>query len=176
MKKTLLTLTVLALCAVFSPPATAASFGAFGSYWDAEDADSTTGIGVKFGFGLSKAVELEFHGTYYNDFEQTIGGTGYRISALPVGGGLRFNLMPEEKFNVALGLGLSYVFMDSNIGEMDDKFMYYGLAGFDVGSDTTRFLLEVMYRRLTSNIDDGVSVTDIDFDGFSFNTGVLWKF
>ncbi len=176
MKKTLLTLTVLALCAVFSPPATAESFGAYGSHWDSKDANSTNGFGVKAGFDLSTSVELEFHGTYYKDFDETFGGTGFKLTALPVDGGLRFNLMPGEKFNVALGVGVSYVFFQTNNGKLDDKLAYYGVAGFDVGSDTTRFLFEAMYRKVKGTIDTGGSAVDVKFDGFSLNAGILWKF
>jgi outer membrane protein with beta-barrel domain len=176
MKKTLLALATLALCCTLSAPASAATFGAYGSYWDSKDMKSTTGFGVKFGFDLSKNVELEFHGTYYKDFEETFSGTGFKLTALPVGGGLRFNLMPEETFNFALGVGVSYVFLDSNIGTIDDKLMWYGLAGFDVGSKTTRFMLEAVYRKLKSTLDNGGIGLDVKLDGFSVNAGVLWKF
>lgn len=167
---------VLAILLVSSAvPSFAGSIGVFGSYWDGNEAGTTAGAGVRLGFDFFKWLEFEFHGTYYTDFEEEIEGQDFVLAALPVDGGLRVNFIPESKFNVYLGGGATYYFLDTDLGEIDDEFTYYGEAGVEFGGDKTKFFIEALWRTLDTSVQDPSGDRDIDFGGISGNIGVNWR-
>jgi len=173
MKRFAIALAVLLMLSA-AAPASAGSFGVYGSYWAGGDTDAIYGGGVRVGFNFFKWMELEFHGTYYGDSEEEIGGTTVEFSNIPVDGGLKFNFMPEKSFNIYAGAGVTYYFLSSNVGEVDDEFGYYADGGFEIGTKT-KFFAEVLYRFLETEIEDAGSVEDIDFSDFAINAGLNWS-
>src|SRR5262245_19958352 len=176
MKKAILALVVvLAAAAVTATPSYAGSIGVYGSYWDGNDVGSSYGAGVRLGFDMFKWLGLEFHGTYYSDFTQEIDSNDFELTALPVDGGLRINLFGESKFNLYFGAGVTYYFMDTNLGSVDDEFTYYGEGGVEFGSKNTKFFAELLWRDLDTTVDDPSGDDDIDFSGISANAGINWR-
>lgn len=168
MKRFATVLTVLLMSAAV--PAFAGSFGIYGSYWDSSDVEETYGGGVRVGFNFLKWLELEFHGTYYDDFEEDV----VEVSAIPIDGGLRFNFLADRKVNPFIGAGVTYYLMDANEFEIDDEFGYYAQAGLEFGGNT-KFFAEAMWRILEATADDGITDEEVDFDGFGVNLGVNWR-
>ena len=165
---------LLVLIFAAAAPAFAGSFGVYGSYWDGNDPGSTYGGGVRIGFDFLKWMELEFHGTYYSDFSQDISSQDFSLTALPVDGGLRFNLLPKSKVNVYVGGGVTYYFMDTNLGSLDNEFTYYGEGGLEFGGKT-KFFAEALWRSLDTTVNQSTGDTDVDFSGISVNAGINWK-
>jgi len=161
--------------ALFSVPATAGSFGAYGSYWNSEEADKSWGGGARIGFSFVKHLELEFHGTYFPNFDTKLFLQNVGIKATPVDGGLRLNLLPSAIVNPYVGAGVSHYFLDSDQGEIDDQNGWYGEGGLDFGEKNTRAFAEAMWRKLDTDISLGVFDSHTRFDGISFNAGVLWR-
>jgi len=159
---------------LFAVPSWAGSFGVYGSYWDSSDADASWGAGVRVGFDFFKWMELEFHGTYFPDFGTDILGSTVDITATPVDGGLRFDFLPDKKFNIYAGLGASYYFMDASDGSMDNSTGWYGEAGLEFGKNT-HFFVEAMWRAMDTTLSVGSFDDDADFDGISGQVGFNWK-
>src|SRR2546428_3606454 len=97
--------TGLAAVVLFSAPARAGSFGVYGSYWDSDQADSSSGGGGKVGFSFVKFLELEFHGTYYPSFTTDVAGLAVDVKAKPAGGGPPVNLLPPAPRHPHCGAG-----------------------------------------------------------------------
>lgn len=174
MKRIAIAIVVLLVAA--AAPSFAGSFGVYGSYWDGSDVGTTAGAGVRIGFDFFKWLEMEFHGTYYTNFEEEFESSDFELTALPVDGGLRFNLLPEKKFNIYFGAGVTYYFMDTNLGQVDDEFTYYGDAGIEFGGEKTKFFIEAVWRDLDTTVDDPTTGDpEVDFSGISGNVGVNWS-
>ena len=171
-KRTAIALAAFALLVV---PAHAGSFGLYGSYWDSNDADSSKGYGARAGFSFLKHLELDFHGTYYPSFSTDVNGQMVDVKAKPVDGGLRVNLLPDGPLNPYVGAGVSYFSLDTDQGEIDNKTGIYGQAGLDAGTGSTRFFVEVLWRKLDTHINLASFDQDARFDGFAAQTGVVWR-
>ena len=122
-----------------------------------------------------KFLELEFHGTYFPEFEAQTLLTTVDIKATPLDGGLRINFIPKGPFNIYAGAGFTEYFLDSDQGNIDNQTGWYGEAGIDAGGDHGRFFAEAMWRKLDTTISLGVFDTDANFDGISFNVGAMWR-
>jgi len=168
---------LLAILALFSAPSWAGSFSVFGSYWDSKDADASWGAGARVGFDLTKRFELEFHGTYYPAFEDDQSpGQPFELTAIPVDGGLKFNFMPDKAVNPFVGAGVTYYFLSTSPGSVDDQSGVYLDAGLDIGAkDSARFFAQVMWRKVDTSISFGAFDEDVKFDGLSLNAGATWR-
>ena len=168
---------LLAILALFSAPTWAGSFSLFGSYWDSKDADASLGAGVRVGFDLTKRFELEFHGTYYPEFKDDQSpGQPFDLTAIPVDGGFKFNFMPDKTVNPFVGAGVTYYFLSTSPGEVDDQSGVYLDAGLDIGAqDSARFFAQVMWRKVDTSISFGAFEQDVKFDGLSLNAGATWR-
>jgi hypothetical protein len=167
-----LVLAVLALCTV---PARAGSFGIYGSYWNSDEAGDSWGGGARVGFDFVKVLEFEFHGTYYPDFKSSLTSQDIEIKATPLDGGLRFNILPTAAVNPYFGAGVTYYFLDSDQGQMDNETGIYGLAGLDFGSKHTRFFVEAIWRKLDTTISLSSFDVDAQLDGWAGNAGFNWR-
>ncbi|MGH9749132.1 MAG: outer membrane beta-barrel protein [Candidatus Polarisedimenticolia bacterium] len=171
-KRVVLALSTLALLAT---PARAGSFGAYGSHWDTDEADSSLGVGARLGFELVKILELEFRGTQYPDFKTDVALGDVDIKATPVDGGLRVNLLPSGPVNPYVGAGVTYYFLDPDQGDMDDETGWYAAAGLELGGDSGRFFVEALWRKLDTSISFGIFDADAQFDGLAINAGGVWR-
>ena len=183
-KKPLICSTLTVLCSI---PARAdhpildrdfiGEIGICGSFWDADEADRSYGAGVEIGDVFGRFVVLEFHGAHFPDFETEAFLTTFKINATPVDGGLRYNIIPGGRVKPYVGAGLTYCFLDSDVGEIDRNSGWYGGAGLDTGSDHFRFFAEVMWRQLEAVVRLGDSETHANFDGVALTLGgkVRWS-
>ena len=166
---------VVATLTLFSVPTQAGSFGAYGSYWSSDEADNSWGGGARVGFNFAKWMELEFHATYYPDFGTNVFTQDVELKAIPVDGGLKFNFLPDKMVNPYAGLGVTYYFLDSNQGSIDNETGFYGEAGLDFGNEDVRFFVEAMWRKLDTSISVDTFTQDVAFDGIDWNAGVVWR-
>lgn len=166
---------ILALGPLFSIPAHAGSFGLYGSYWDSDQASKSAGGGARLGFSFVKILELDFHGTYYPDFETDVGGQRVDVKAKPVDGGLRINFLPGGPVNPFVGAGATYYFFDTDQGSIDNKTGVYGQAGLEFGGKGSRFFLEGLWRKIDSHLDLASFDRNTRFDGFAANAGFTWR-
>jgi hypothetical protein len=170
-------LMVLATFALFSAPTWAGSFGVYGAYWGAEDAANSWGAGARVGFNFAPWLELEFHGTYYPDFHRRgdVFSPGTDIRAIPVDGGLKFNILSDKFVNPYVGGGFTYFFLNSDEGNLDNDTGWYGEVGVDIGKDNTRFFAEALWRQLDAPISFGSFDDEIDFGGIDWHAGVVFR-
>ena len=156
-------------------PAFAGSFGAYGTYWDPDNAESSAGAGARLGFDFVKFLELEFHGSRFSTFQTDPSLPDVEITATPVDGGLRVNFLPASAVNPYIGAGASYYFLEADNAEIDNQAGWYGEAGLDFGGKHTRAFTEAIWRKIDTPVSLEAFDTDAQFDGISFNAGVLWR-
>ncbi|MEM7479847.1 MAG: outer membrane beta-barrel protein [Acidobacteriota bacterium] len=197
MKKTLLiALTALVGLSFVSLPAEAGGISIYGSYWDTEDTGENLGAGIRFGFGLTQAVDIDLRVTYYEEtaddpFDLILDGEDPTldngIQVVPVEAGLRFNLGRPSGLRPYLGAGVSYYLLETDVGELDDEGGYYGVFGFEIGDESGgRFFAEAMYRTVEATVefdrDDFPDVEidedqfDVDLGGLAVNAGFAFSF
>ena len=169
--------TFLAILTLFSAPSWAGSFSLFGSYWNSKDADASWGAGARVGFNLTKVLEMEFHGSYYPDFkDDEFPGQSFDLTAIPVDGGLKFNFAPDSALNPFVGAGVTYYFLSTSPGGVDNQTGVYLDAGVDMGDkDGARFFAEVMWRKVDTSVSFGAFDEDVRFDGLGLNAGATWR-
>jgi hypothetical protein len=167
--------TALAAVTLFSVPAWAGSLGVYGSHWNSDQADSSQGGGVRLGFALVKFLELDFHGTSYPSFSTDVQGQSVDVRAQPVEGGLRVNLLPGGPLNPYVGAGVSYFFLDTDMGEIDNTTGIYGQAGLEFGGDGARFFVEALWRKMDTTVTLSAFDRDTGFDGLAANAGFSWR-
>jgi outer membrane protein W len=92
-----------------------------------------------------------------------------------VDGGLRVNFLPSLAVNPYAGAGVSYFFLESDQGAIDDETGWYAEAGLDFGGKNARVFVEAMWRKLDTQISLGVFDADARFDGTTVNAGFLWR-
>jgi hypothetical protein len=167
--------TTLAAGMLLSAPARAGSFGAYGSYWNSDQADSSAGAGARIGFGFVKFLELDFHATDYPSFTTDVGGQSVDVKAMPVDGGLRVNFLPGGPINPFVGAGVTYYFLDTDKGGVDNKAGLYGQAGLEFGGKGPRFFIEALWRKVDAGISLAAFDRDTQFDGLAANAGFAWR-
>lgn len=156
-------------------PAWAGSFGFYGSYWNSDQADNSGGGGGRVGFTFVKFLELDFRGTYYPSFTTDVMGQAVEVKAKPVDGGLRLNFLPSGPVNPYVGAGVTYYFLSTDTGAIDNKTGIYGLAGLELGGESKRFFVEALWRKLDTNISLAAFDRDTQFDGITGNVGFVWE-
>lgn len=162
-----------------------ASIQGMGSWWDAGDAGSTYGLGIRGTIGEQLAVDLGY--TYFgegddihfrdlgNDDEIRFGGIDAQVLDL----GLRYTLPSEVYF----GGGFSYYEFGRADGDcdIDGDWGYYGLVGWSFGGAHLRGFIEGAYRSVegTINYDNEITTSNdanFDYDGFNVNVGAMFRF
>lgn len=173
MKRVLSCLAIVLLAGTVS--AQAGSFGVFGSYWDSDEADTAAGAGVLLGFNFASRLTLEFRGTYFEDFSADEFASQFDVSVIPIDAGLRIDILKDKVVNPYIGAGVTYYLLDTDLGEIDDEFGYYGQFGLDFGGENVRFFVEGLYRQAEGTVEDSGNDADIDFTGITANAGIVWR-
>lgn len=198
MKRTTLLLSA-ALAALLLLPATAraGSFSLQGAYWEPDASDDALGAGATFAWDLSRSFDLELRSSYYeeltsNAFDNIGGQSGdfflpNGLQALPVELGLRYHFLPGGQVDTYIAGGGSYFLLDSDAGNIDDEFGFYGAIGIEFGDDVgPAFFVEAIYRKVEGTVEvDPNRLDDIDdlgfdgrvsldLDGAGVNVGVVW--
>jgi hypothetical protein len=167
--------TATAAALLIAAPARAGSFGVYGAYWNSDQADSSAGGGAKVGFAFVKFLEFEIRGSFHPSFETDVMGQNVDVKARPLDGGLRVNLLPSGPVNPYLGAGLTYYFLDTDEGDVDNEAGIYGQAGLEFGGKTRRFFVEALWRKMDTTISLAAFDRDTDFDGFAASAGYVWR-
>lgn len=167
--------TAIAAMALLIAPARAGSFGVYGSYWNPDQADSSTGGGARLGFSFMKFLELDLHGTFYSSFTTDVNGQSVDVKAKPLDGGLRVNFLPSSPFTPYVGAGVTRYFLDTDQGAINDKTGIYGQAGIELGSGSSRFFAEALWRKMETHINLSSFDRNAKFDGVAANAGFVWR-
>ncbi len=170
---------LVAITAMAVAPATAGNLRIFGAYLDSSDVGAFAGAGVKY--ASSDSLGWEFGATAYlesDDFDfdelefdaDAIDNTAFDL-------GFRVSISQIFYFTG----GVSYFMFDSNFGDVDDEWGFYGTLGATIGGDTFRFFIEGVYRDVSATIryDDFDLIEDdvkLDVGGFGANAGLEWRF
>lgn len=180
MKKPILLALVLALAS--AAPGTAASFSLYGSYIDTEDLGSATGLGLRLGFTVLPALQIEVGGTYFGELDDVgfLGLEGFEgdVDMLPADAGIRFDLGRPGGFYLLAG-GTLFI-LDTSFGSIDDEVGYYAGLGWVLGR---HLYVEAIYRSVEGTLEtldvgelelEVVAPFDIDLGGYTFNVGFRW--
>jgi hypothetical protein len=190
----LLSIAALALAA---SPGWASSVDLYGTHWNTDEADAAFGGGVTFVPASRGTLGVELRAAYYEELvneplegvfdEDPVFEDGLR--AIPLEGGLRVHLAKSEAHvRPYLAGGAGYYLLDSDFGDVDDEFGWYGAFGSSFGNGTgAEFFAEANYRGVEGTVEvDPETVSDIDdleFDdsadidlsGVGVNVGLNWR-
>lgn len=182
-------LTGVILLAILLPGASFAqaesSIGVFASFWDTDQGDEAWGGGAKVRAGI-----FEARATYYADVSADTNPkiSGLDVSSIPIEVGLAYNFAPEFVFNPYVGAGVSYYFLDTDVGSIDDEFGWYAVVGGEFGmASGFSVLAELQYRWVEGSVsadagdfeDTTITVgrnVDLDLSGIAVNLGVAWRY
>lgn len=175
MKKTIILALALALTL---PAASSAAISVFASYWDTDELGEGIGIGARLGFSILPRVQIELGATYFDqlDRELTLGPLSIDVEVdlevIPLDVGVRLDLGRRGGFYV--GGGLSYLLLDSDLGELDDEVGVYGTLGIQFRRIV---FVEVIYREVEGTFDSTrlgpqiPTAVDVGLGGFGVNLG-----
>jgi len=144
----------------------------FGSYWDKKDADGTWGGGL----GLSIPLFTEYlrlDGRAYF-FQNSDLGTD-ELKLMPFDLGLQAHLLPDGRLDPYILAGVSYVYADADLIDVDSNISGYIGAGLDltIGETPLKIFGEALYRANKLETKFG---EDIDVSGFTGNIGLKLHF
>jgi hypothetical protein len=190
-------LSTVAVLALSAAPAWATSVDLYGSHWNTDEADAAFGGGVTWVPASKHTLGVELRASYYEELasepldgvfdEDPVFEDGLR--ATPLEGGLRVNLRDSD-VNVRpyLAGGAGYYFLDSDFGDVDDEYGWYGAVGSSFGNGTgAEFFAEANYRGVKGTVEvdpeefddlDDVEFdggADIDLSGVGVNVGLNWR-
>jgi len=173
MKKTRVLILCLGFIVLFSSSqAMAIDLYGFGSYWDKEDVDGTWGGGLGLSLGLFTDY-LRLDGRAYF-FENIDLGTD-ELQLLPFDVGLQVHLLPDGKLDPYFLAGVSYVYADADLFDVDSSLGGYVGAGLDLALGDSPFKIfgEALYR---FNEIEVKYFEDISVSGFTGNVGIKLHF
>lgn len=159
---------------LLSSSALAGSYGVFGSYWDPKDGDGVWGAGANMrgGTGL---FYIGLRGTYYQDIPESVGGEGVELRAIPVDVSIGIQLSPISVLDVYGGAGMTYYFLDSDRGSVDNEFGWLLEAGAEIKlSPRFGIFAEGVWRDVNGAVEGNHS-GDIDLNGFTVNVGLVFR-
>lgn len=171
-KAKLLTLCLGVILLFSSTKAMAIDLYGFGSYWDKKDVDGTWGGGLGLSIGLFTDY-LRLDGRAYF-FENSDLGTD-ELKLVPFDVGVQVHLLPDGQLDPYLLGGVSYVYVDADVIDVDSNLGGYVGVGLDLalGASPVKIFGEALYRfnEIETNFDE-----DIDVSGFTGNVGLKLHF
>jgi len=139
-------------------------WGIYGAYWDASEAGSTGGAGLRISVEMVPGVNLELRGTAFG--RVSVGDERFRVT--PYDGGLSLLVPVSERANFVAGGGLTYA--DVSGAGADSETGFYGSLGMDMSlRPQARLFADLIYRFL--EVD--TSTRTVDLDGIGVQAGVL---
>lgn len=165
-KRNLLSLSILTAI-LWSTNLPADGVGVYGSYWDPYEGGEIWGMGVHLRGG-EDLVYYEIRATYFEDISDDVGPVTNDFEVIPVDLGLGLQYEISQNLTVYGGGGVSYFFLDSEIGSFDDEFGYYFQVGADAAvNETFSVFAEAIFRRVEGSVENGLSSID-DLDDLEF--------
>jgi len=181
---------VIVAMSILANSALAAGIGAFGSYWDSEDAGESYGYGVRLASTSDPAGFLEVRASRFNQFEDKDTGKESELDIIPIDIGITLNMSPEDSLQFYIGGGGSYYMMETEVDtptgskdvDLDDEWGWYGLIGLNIKlSDNLMLFGEGCYRQVEGTIPEDdleEANSDVTFklDGFGGSAGLMLMF
>jgi len=184
MKKLVLGLLVLALCA---GPASAGSVGLFGSSYSPNDTDSVEGFGVDFEAGEGR-TQFQMRFSLYTDFRTDPNPEIFELEATPIDFGVNWNFGGGASVKPYGGIGVTYALFDFSVDttpapgqprgvDIDPEFGYYAQIGLDFTlNDSWEMTAEAVYRILDAEVevdDIGLPIDQaVSMSGVALNVGI----
>ncbi len=178
MRKALL---FLVFCILAAPAWAGGGFSLFGSYAQMSTDAEALGAGVRLTIGGQKWVG-DLSWTWYPSKSNvdTIAGRTDKLQVIPTDFGVRYLFDTSGTFRPYVGGGGTFFYNHLNDGKLDNTFGFYGLLGFNLGRNTTKFFLEGIYRYGEADVtypNPGNPLTGkMDVGGFGINAGIIWTF
>jgi len=177
-----------------APAFASGEFSLFPAYWNPKASNAIGGGGVQFGWDFTPTFGMEVRGTYFKEMtndplraafhsdDPVFRDKGIRVR--PVEAGLKLRFGENPMFRPYVGGGVSYFFLDSDLGNIKDETGWYGELGTDIGHlHNTNFFAEALWRSAEATVNiaslDRVDLADtarVNLDGFGANVGVRWHF
>jgi hypothetical protein len=167
----------LALAAVKTASAEALSgdLGVYGSYLDGNDLQDGWGFGAKFKLNMLKFFAVDFRGGYV-DF----GDRRADLSMIPLEAAGLLQLPLGDAIKLYGGIGVGYYTFQAGGLDLNDSAGYFPGGGGGIGSGQVKFLGEIRWLALSSDVDstgnelEGVwNGDDISVDGIGLNIGMV---
>ncbi len=146
-------------------------WGPFASYWDTKDGDSAVAPGVRLSFEAVEGVQMDISASFFSDLAK--GDADLKVT--PLEAGLALCYPAGELFNLCIGGGIGYYFVDSDIHNVDSKIGGFVMGRVELkalnnkevfyGKTDAALFVEPMYRF----VDTG----DVDLSGPAVNAGLL---
>jgi len=180
MKKLVAVLSILGFGIFGASGAVADGVNVFGSYWDPSDGDETLGAGISLRGG-TEPLYLQLRGTFYDDITEDTALFENDLQVIPADVGIGVQIEANDRVELYGGGGVSYYFLDSENGSIDDEVGWYLEAGTELGvSEDIGVFVEGVWRTVEGTVDDDADDVDfddvtIDLDGVSVNLGVVFR-
>jgi hypothetical protein len=163
-----------------STTARAADFSLFAAGWDTDLLGEGFGGGGRLTFGSSN--QLQVTATWFGTFDEEIFGTNVEfesfdleIDAIPLDVGYAHSFGGGTGFY--LGAGGTLFFLDSDAGDLDEEFGFFGQLGYQ----WSNLFIEVLYREVEGRFDElnteEITTSErfvVDLSGPAVNVG--WRF
>ena len=178
MRKALL---VLVICILAAPAWAGGGFSLFGSYAQLSDDAESFGVGGRLTIGGQNWV-ADLSSTWYPTVNNvdTIAGKTDKLQVIPWDFGARYLFNSNGSFRLYVGGGGTFFYNHLNDGKLDNTFGLYGLLGFNLGSKTTKFFLEGIYRYGEADVSYSNPANPLhgkmDVGGFGINAGIIWTY
>ena len=155
-------------------PCAALDLAVDASYWDAQNADATWGVGAKVGMPLIfDAFKIEGRAYWFE------GDGGYNlgdVQLVPVDLGLAIHFLPHDDINPYVTAGASYVFADSTRMTLDGDFGAYAGGGVDFKLAGPFYLTaEALVRFVDLKTEDRWDTKNWDANGLTVNAGLMLR-
>jgi hypothetical protein len=179
------------MCACVALPASAESnYALFATYYDGSDTRNTGGLGFKADWLMGESAwgiesRLTYTGNMRVDtwpYEEEFGDV--KIQSLPIDLGVNYHFMENQ--NLWLGAGITYNFLDTNVGSIKDVWGWYASLGYQTGEPGApwAFFAEGIYRNTegqvnTSGLGSGgtnLDTFDTSLNGLGLSIGVAYRF
>lgn len=165
----------------------AEGLGVYASNWDPKEGGDVWGVGLHFRGG-EDLLYYEIRATYFEDISEDTGLVTNDFEVIPVDVGLGLQYAVTEALNIYGGGGLSYYFLDSQIGSFDDEVGYYYQIGADVKlNEGFGLFAEAVFRQVEGTVENGLTDLDnldnleyedsiqIDLDGLAVIVGMMFS-
>jgi hypothetical protein len=173
-------LLLLLACLACTSPADV-GLGAFGSYWNTDDADEAFGGGAQLKLGTDP-LHLVIRGTYFDDLLDDDHTADIDLQAIPVEAGIELRRKVSPATAIYVGGGVTYCFLDAgDRGEVDDEIGWYAGGGIEIRLGKRVWLFgEAVWRNIEATVeydDLGEITSDVDFDlsGLGVNVGLVFR-
>jgi hypothetical protein len=151
--------------------------GVFGSWWSTDEADDAYGAGVKARTTIGHGYG-ELRASYFEDISEDFALLDYELTVIPIDVAIGLQTDPSRDVMLYAGGGISYFFMDSNIGDGDDLAGVFAQAGSELKlNENTALFLEFMWRDIEARVTDDVDLVENRFEigGPSVNLGIMLR-